>query len=290
MAFVLTPDMLLCPDCRSDRIAAQEGPPAGFKCGACGTFIERRGPVINAVPKTLSGNTTANLGHYEEMANSSDSLLDRRAKTRNHRIKFETIMGILGLGGDGPKKSVFEVGAGAGTHGAEFARIGHHYVGLDLSATALYRAARQNAALADAPLLAGDATRIPLRDNLFDTVFCVATLHHLPEPLDGLREMVRVLKPGGIFCFMEPRWCYPTQLYGYFQHPDVEVGTFKVMAGRLLRALRQCGVSELGVRCCVYTPNSPLFLIPAYDLVDRVCAAVPPLHALSVVRCMHGVK
>ncbi len=290
MAFVLTPDMLRCPDCRSDRITQEETPESGFRCAACGTFMQRHGAVISGLPKTMASNTEANLGHYEEMAHCGDSLLARRAKTRNHRIKFDTIAGITELGGDGPRKSVFEVGAGAGTHGAEFARRGHHYVGLDISAAALYRAAAENAVLVHAPLLAGDATRIPLGDNLFDVVFCVATLHHLPEPLDGLREMVRVLKPGGIFCFMEPRWYYPTQLYGYFCHPDVEVGTFKITSGRLLRALRECGVKEARVAPCVYTPNSPAVLIPLFDVIDQVCAAVSVLHPMSVVRCTHGVK
>ncbi len=290
MAFVLTPDMLQCPDCGGNDIIAQDTPATGFRCAACGTFMERRGPVVNALPKDLSRDTSANLGHYEEMANSGNSQLDRRSRTRNHQIKYETISGILGLGGDGPRMTVLEVGAGSGAHGAESARLGHRYVGLDLSPAALYRAARTNSVLAEASLIAGDATRIPLRDNLFDTVFCVATLHHLTEPLDGLREMIRVLKPGGVFCFMEPRWCYPTQLYSYLRHPGVEVGTFKIMSGRLFRALRRCGVREARMTCCVYTPNRPAWLIPVYGVVDRVCAAVPPLHALSVVRCTHGVK
>ncbi len=290
MAFALASEMLLCPDCRGGHLAPEDLPHAGFRCPSCGAFLEHRGPVINAVPKELSGDTSANLGHYEDMAHTEDSLLERRSKTRNHRIKFETISGIMGLSGDGPRRSVFEVGAGTGTHGAEFARLGHDYVGLDLSPAALYRAAGRNPSLETVPLIAGDATRIPLKDNLFDRVFCVATLHHLPEPLDGLREMIRVLKPGGIFCFMEPRWYYPTQLYGYFKNPDVEVSTFRIMSKRLLRALRRCGVKEARVACCVYTPNSPPWAIPVYNIVDRVCAAVRPLNALSVMRCTHGIK
>lgn len=290
MPFVLTAEMLRCPECQGNSIVYQSAPSEGFRCTACRTVMERRGPVLNALPKTMSANTSVNLEHYEEMANSRTSLLDRRGRSRNHRMKFEAIADILGLSGDGPRKSVFEVGAGAGTHGAEFARLCHDYVGLDISATALYRAAREYPALAQAPLIVGDATDIPLREDLFDAVFCVATLHHLPEPLDGLREMIRVLKPGGVFCFMEPRWCYPTQVYGYLRRPEVEVGTFKIMSGRLLRALRQSGVREPKVTCCIYTPNRPAWLVPAYNVIDRVCDGLRPLHVLSVVRCTHGVK
>ncbi len=290
MSFMLKPEMLRCPDCRSERISAAKGDMPGFSCTACGVFMEKRGPVLNALPKKLSMNTVVNLGHYEEMAKSDHSHLDNRGKTRNHRTKFDALTEFLGLGTAGERFSVFEMGTGAGTHGAEFARRGHHYVGLDISAKALYRAAAGNAPLAESLLIAGDATAIPLQDNLFDRVFCVAMLHHLPEPLDGLRELIRVLKPGGRYCLIEPRWFHPAQIRGWMRHPDVEVGTFKVMQRRIFRALAGCGVREKRVRSCVYTPNRPAWLVPAYDVVDTICGAFPPLHALSVVRCTYGVK
>ena len=290
MPFVLSPEILFCPNCQGCDIEFCSASGTGFQCRTCGRVMEQHGPVIDMLPPALSDKTSMNLAHYEAMASSGDSLLDRRGKSRNHRIKFTTISELLGLNGDGPRKSVMELGAGAGTHGAEFARLGHHYVGLDISPAALYGAARANPVLDDAVLIVGDATRIPLSDNLFDTVFCVATLHHLPEPVDGLREMIRVLKPGGKFCFMEPRWYYPTQLHSYFSHPDVEVSTFKIQAHRLLRSLRECHVQEAHVKCCVFTPNRPAFLHGVYRQIDRLFAAIPPLHIFSVVRCIYGTK
>jgi len=47
--------------------------------------------------------------------------------------------------------------------------------------------------------LLADAERLPFADDSFDGAFMVACLHHLPDPLRSLREIVRVLKPGGIF-------------------------------------------------------------------------------------------
>lgn len=56
----------------------------------------------------------------------------------------------------------------------------------------------------------GDATKIPLPDNSFDVVTCQTVLMHLARPLDALREMLRVLRPGGLLVCVEPNnlWNY----------------------------------------------------------------------------------
>lgn len=43
-----------------------------------------------------------------------------------------------------------------------------------------------------------DAKRLPYGDGSFDWVTSNSIVHHIPEPLDTLREMVRVLKPKGL--------------------------------------------------------------------------------------------
>ena len=51
---------------------------------------------------------------------------------------------------------------------------------------------------------AGDAIHLPLPDASFDVVTCQTVLMHLEKPLDALREMLRVLKPGGLLLCSEP--------------------------------------------------------------------------------------
>ena len=54
---------------------------------------------------------------------------------------------------------------------------------------------------------AADLTRLPYADATFDAVVSGWVLEHLPDPRPGLRELVRVLKPGGsLFVFNLPRW------------------------------------------------------------------------------------
>ncbi len=43
----------------------------------------------------------------------------------------------------------------------------------------------------------GDVLQLPIADATIDYVFANMLLHHLPDPLKGIREMVRILKPGG---------------------------------------------------------------------------------------------
>lgn len=50
----------------------------------------------------------------------------------------------------------------------------------------------------------GDATRLPLPDESFDAVTCQTVLMHLADPQAALREMLRILRPGGLLICVEP--------------------------------------------------------------------------------------
>jgi ubiquinone/menaquinone biosynthesis C-methylase UbiE len=56
----------------------------------------------------------------------------------------------------------------------------------------------------------GDAAQIPLPDNSFDVVTCQTLLMHLAQPVEALREMIRILRPGGLLVCVEPNnlWNY----------------------------------------------------------------------------------
>lgn len=50
----------------------------------------------------------------------------------------------------------------------------------------------------------GDATAIPAPDGEFDAVLCTEMLEHHPEPIRVVKELARILKPGGILLLTAP--------------------------------------------------------------------------------------
>lgn len=62
---------------------------------------------------------------------------------------------------------------------------------------------------------------IPFPPDHFDYVLCRSLLHHLEDPGAGLREMVRVLKPGGTFVCWDPNQnLFANTFRKLFQHTD----------------------------------------------------------------------
>lgn len=104
---------------------------------------------------------------------------------------------------------VLDCGLGTGVLGAAFARAvpGVATVtGVDLSSAMLQHAAAiLTAEGVTAELQRADARCLPYRDCEFDTVLSAHMLEHLPAPFGALREMARVLRPGGLFVVVAAR-------------------------------------------------------------------------------------
>jgi len=90
-------------------------------------------------------------------------------------------------------KRVLEVGSGRGY----LQDIVEDYTGLDISASVASRYHK--------PFVVASATAMPFPDNSFDAIWTVWVLEHIPEPEAALREMRRVLKPGGVI-FLATAW------------------------------------------------------------------------------------
>lgn len=93
---------------------------------------------------------------------------------------------------------VLEVGCGLGTDGAQFAKAGADYTGIDLTDAAIELAQRRFE-LFQLPgnFRVADAERLDFPDNSFDIVYSHGVLHHTPDTAAAIREVHRVLRPGG---------------------------------------------------------------------------------------------
>ena len=93
---------------------------------------------------------------------------------------------------------VLEIGCGLGTDGAQFAKAGANYTGVDLTQAAV-DLAKQRFELFQLPgtFRISDAERLDFPDNSFDLVYSHGVLHHTPDTAGAIREVHRVLRPGG---------------------------------------------------------------------------------------------
>jgi len=106
-----------------------------------------------------------------------------------------------------PGQRVLDLGCGPGDGTSRLNGAGAIAIGLDYSDGMLETARR---APANAGRLArGDAGRLPFRDGAFDKVICTNSFHHYPAHFPALREMRRVLRPGGLLVLVDPRKDHP---------------------------------------------------------------------------------
>lgn len=76
-------------------------------------------------------------------------------------------------------------------------------VGADLTPAMLQAAVRAGRDR-DGHLLLADVGALPLRSGAFDAVFAAGLVAHLPQPSENLRELRRVVRPGGLLALFHP--------------------------------------------------------------------------------------
>ena len=93
---------------------------------------------------------------------------------------------------------VLEIGCGMGTDGAQFATAGADYTGVDLTEAAIELARKRFAVSGlKGEFRVADAEKLDFADGAFDVVYSHGVLHHTPDIEGAIREIHRVLKPGG---------------------------------------------------------------------------------------------
>jgi ubiquinone/menaquinone biosynthesis C-methylase UbiE len=202
-----------------------------------------------------------------------------------------------------PGARLLDVGCGTGHQLAHMRSLGYTVAGVDGSAPMLEEARRLNP---DAELHQGDVERIPFETSTFDVTLCVEVLRYLPDPAPVLREMVRVLKPGGV--------CVATaapvlNLNGYWAVNRLAVALrprgltplrqFFTTAGGLRRAARAAGFGTIEVHGVYLGPINwierlaPVVLrgtLRAWNGLDTRLADRPLLRELSNMFVMRATR
>ncbi len=93
--------------------------------------------------------------------------------------------------------TIADLGCGTGQIAAELSPCVHKIIGIDNSSAMLKAAAKRTKGLKNVELREGELTALPIKDATCDAAILALVLTYIPEPAAALREMRRIIKPGG---------------------------------------------------------------------------------------------
>ncbi len=98
---------------------------------------------------------------------------------------------------------ILDVGSGTGRLVTEAARRGYDVFGLDYSYEMLIKAAAVDKPMdgSGTPFLQGRIEHLPFKSGNFDVIISLGVIPHVKSPEMALRELARLLKPGGTLIF-----------------------------------------------------------------------------------------
>jgi len=235
-------------------------------CSGCG----RSYTIDNGVPRFIltdpetaiseTVRTASSFGYLWDRSNITPDLYEPRSY---HFEKMERALSLPPLNG-----LVLDAGCGDGIDMANQARRkGIEIIGIELSDGGCRASLRRSLAFPVAHVAQTDLCRIPFKDDIFDFVYSYGVIHHLPSPIKGLRELVRVLKPGA---------CVAVYLYEDFSDRTVGWRWLLTAANQLRRFTPRFSHRILYLLCQAASPLVyALFTIPF-----RILCFVPGLRSL----------
>lgn len=178
-----------------------------------------------------------------------------------------------------PGDQVIDVGAGAGRHSFDLYRRGANVVAFDQDASELENVETLFGAMAsegEAPpeasarIVVGDALDLPFPDESFDHVIASEILEHVPADTRAMRELSRILKPGGTAAVTVPRW-FPERVCWMLSdaYHEVEGGHVRIYRRpELFGKLRGAGLEPTGV-AHAHALHAPYWWLKCAVGVDR---------------------
>jgi len=199
-------NILACPACRQPSLVEN---PSEYNCASCGAAYSIRDgvPVLLRENSEIVHEDTKRAEFWDagwESRNASllsshrDEILRARAEYVDYLTK-EGYPSVTDVIPDHVRGKLFlNIGCGGGYEGLLFSGYGVRYIGVDFSHNAA-RYTRDIVAKAEfeGVTYQAEAEALPFRDESIEYIYSSGVLHHTPNIEETLKEVYRVLAPGG---------------------------------------------------------------------------------------------
>lgn len=115
---------------------------------------------------------------------------------------------------------ILDAGCGVGAYTARFCQFSPHVSGVEIDPAV----AAEARARTQAEITVARGEELPFGDGSFGVVFSHEVIEHVDDDRQAVREMVRVLTPGGRIVIFCPNRLYPFETHGYFWHGKYHFG------------------------------------------------------------------
>jgi ubiquinone/menaquinone biosynthesis C-methylase UbiE len=205
--------------------------------------------------------------HFDQIADDYDETIAEHVMAHLTRRRGELVCS-LATGG-----RVLDVGCGTGRLLASLPPE-FEPTGVDVSEAMLDKARQQGLTVIPA-----SGHSLPFADDSFDVVTTFAVLHHLIEPdrvRATLREMARVVKPGGAVVAWDHNPINPYWRILMARVPQDQGDERLVPARTIVRALREAGMREVNLRRMTFTPDfTPRPMLRTVAKLERALERTP---------------
>lgn len=139
---------------------------------------------------------------YNEIADEWEHVGTYKSET-NKRLKvvFEELLNGINI----KNKKFLDAGCGLGYFSKVAVSKNASVTGIDIGDKLIDKCIK---AVREANFIEGAVTQIPFKDKFFDIVLCTEVIEHVEEPIKAVRELFRVVKPGGYIIITTPNKIY----------------------------------------------------------------------------------
>ena len=184
---------LACPDCRGSLDAR-------LRCRSCGHAFRKEGGLPMLLPSGLPDDMRQSIAAWNiQWAKlKGPALAEAKREYRDDYLQ-DTLAQVLSWVDPKKQRRYLEIGCGPAFLAEALAAKGFQVAGLDCCVEAL-KAARTNMAASKrkAFLLGGDLHHLPLKDGSVDFLYGGGVIEHFQDTVGAVRELARVLSPGGV--------------------------------------------------------------------------------------------